>query len=160
MPCAVLPMWRLFPQLRGFALVLGISVLGYGILALALIFLGCASGVAFLAPSAYPTLRLSPVVAGIVGFSCGPPLWWSLSVCGGLLGRRSCVFFSPPARRGVGYCCASSWGLPLCLFLPAPAVFRGVSCRRLPLGGYATFLAPVTRPAPAVELSLLGLRCL
>ena len=33
----------------------------------------------------------------------------------------------------------------------APAVFRGVSCRRLPLGGSATFLAPVACPAPAVE---------
>ena len=41
----------------------------------------------------------------------------------------------------------------------APAVFRGVSCRRLPLGGYATFLAPVACPAPAVELGLLGLQC-
>ena len=34
----------------------------------------------------------------------------------------------------------------------APAVFRGVSCCRLPLGGSATFLAPVACPAPAVEL--------
>ena len=34
----------------------------------------------------------------------------------------------------------------------APAVFRGVSCRRLPFGGSATFLAPVACPAPAVEL--------
>ena len=42
----------------------------------------------------------------------------------------------------------------------APAVFHGVSCRRLPLGGYATFLAPVACPAPAVERCLLGLRCL
>ena len=42
----------------------------------------------------------------------------------------------------------------------APAVFRGVSCRRFPLGGYADFLAPVACPAPAVELCLLGLRCL
>ena len=33
----------------------------------------------------------------------------------------------------------------------APAVFRGVSCHRLLLGGSATFLAPVTCPAPAVE---------
>ena len=33
----------------------------------------------------------------------------------------------------------------------APAVFRGVSCRRLPLGGSATFLAPVACPASAVE---------
>ena len=76
-------MWRLFPQLRGFRASFGISVLGYGILVLALIFLGCAYGVAFLAPSAYPTLRPSPAVAGIMGFRCGPPLWWSLSVCGG-----------------------------------------------------------------------------
>ena len=58
------------------------------------------------------------------------------------------------SRRGVGYCCVSCWGLPL------PAVFRGVFCRRLPFGGYATFLAPVAWPAPAVELCLLGLRCL
>ena len=31
-------------------------------------------------------------------------------------------------------------------------VFRGVSCHRLPFGGYATFLAPVACPAPAVVL--------
>ena len=42
----------------------------------------------------------------------------------------------------------------------APAVFPHVSCCRLPLGAYATFLAPVACPAPAVELCLLGLRCL
>ena len=37
--------------------------------------------------------------------------------------------------------------------LPAAvAVFRGVSCRRLPFGGSATFLSPVACPAPAVEL--------
>ena len=42
----------------------------------------------------------------------------------------------------------------------APAVFRSMSCRRLPLGGYATFLAPASCPAPAVELCMLGLRCL
>ena len=34
----------------------------------------------------------------------------------------------------------------------APAVFRGVSCHRLPFGGYATFLAPDACPAPAVGL--------
>ena len=33
----------------------------------------------------------------------------------------------------------------------APAVFRGVSCRWLPLAGSATFLAPVSWPTPAVE---------
>ena len=33
----------------------------------------------------------------------------------------------------------------------APAVFRGGSCRWLPLAGSATFLAPVSWPTPAVE---------
>ena len=42
----------------------------------------------------------------------------------------------------------------------APAVFRGLSCRRLHFGGYATCLAPDACPAPAVELCLWGLRCL
>ena len=42
----------------------------------------------------------------------------------------------------------------------APAVFRGVSCHRLPLEVPLPFLAPVACPAPAVELCLLGLRCL
>ena len=93
------------PVPRFFALVLGISVLGYRILALVLIFLGCTFGVAFLAPSAYPTLRPSPAVAGFRGFRCGPPLWGSLSVCWGLLwGGGAVSSFSPPARRGVGYC--------------------------------------------------------
>ena len=61
-----------FPNPAVFTLVLGISVLGYGILALALLFLTCAYGIAFLAPSAYPTLRPSPAVAGFVGLSGGP----------------------------------------------------------------------------------------
>ena len=59
--------------------------------------------------------------------------------------------FSPPARRGVGYCCASS-GVAFVPLPAAPVVFHGVSCRRLPFGGSATFLAPVAGPAPAVEL--------
>ena len=45
-----------FPNSAVFALVLGTSVLAYGILALPLLFLGYASGVAFFAPSAYPPL--------------------------------------------------------------------------------------------------------
>ena len=45
-----------FPNSAVFALVLGISVLAYGILALPLLFLGYAYGVAFFAPSAYPPL--------------------------------------------------------------------------------------------------------
>ena len=47
-----------FPDSAVLALVLGISFFGEGILALALIFLGYTSGVAFLAPAAYPTLSL------------------------------------------------------------------------------------------------------
>ena len=58
-----------FPNSAVFALVLGFSVLGYGLLALALIFLGCAYGVAFLAPSTYPTLRQSPAVAGLAVYA-------------------------------------------------------------------------------------------
>ena len=78
-------------------------------------------------------------------------------VCRSFQGRQSCVFF-------LSSCSARSW-LLLSLFtgvasVPLPEVFLGVSCRRLPLGGYASFLAPVACPAPAVELYLLGLRCL
>ena len=45
-----------FPNSTVFALVLGTSVLAYGILALPLLFLGYAYGVAFFAPSAYSPL--------------------------------------------------------------------------------------------------------
>ena len=44
------------PIPRFFVLVLGLSVLAYGIIALPLLFLGYACGVAFFAPSAYPPL--------------------------------------------------------------------------------------------------------
>ena len=68
-----------------FALVLGISVLAYGILALPLLFLGYAYGVAFFGYVCLSSACLFPAVAGLVGFSCGPPhLWWSLCVCGDL----------------------------------------------------------------------------
>ena len=91
-----------FPNSAVFALVLGICVLGYGILALALLFLGCAYGVAFLAPSTFPTLRPSPAVAGFVVFAAA-----LLSVA--FLERWSCVFF-------LSSC--SAWGrLLLSLFL-------------------------------------------
>ena len=69
---------------------------------------------------------------------------------GFFLWRRSCVFFLSSCSvwgrllLGLLWCgfCASSG---------APAVFRGVSCRWLPLAGSATFLAPVSWPTPAVE---------
>ena len=56
-----------------FALVLGTSVLAYGILALSLIFLGYAYGVAFFDSVCLSSAYLYPAVAGLVGFSCGPP---------------------------------------------------------------------------------------
>ena len=84
----------------------------------------------------------------------------SACFCGSFRMRRSCVFLlSSCSARGrrllsllLGF---ASVPLPA-----APAVFRSVSCRRLPLGGYATFLSPDACPAPAVELCLWGLRCL
>ena len=139
-------MWRLFPQFRGFRASLGISVLAYGILALPLLFLGYAYGVAF-----FGLFCLYPAVAGLVGFSCGPPLWWSLWCVGIFLKRRSCIFF-------LSSC--SAWGrLLLRLFW---CCFCASSCgacgfprrvlRQVTLRGSATFLAPVACPAPAVEL--------
>ena len=57
------------------------------------------------APYAYPTLRPSPAVAGLVGFRCGPHHWLSLRVCvGHFWGGGAVSSFSPPARHGVGYC--------------------------------------------------------
>ena len=61
------------PIPRFFALVLGISVLAYGILALPLLFLGYAYGVAFFGSVCLSSACLCPAVAGLVGFSCGPP---------------------------------------------------------------------------------------
>ena len=59
-------------------------------------------------------------------------------VCGSFLGRRSCVFFlSSWWVRGC-LLLASDCCLLLCLFLRHWRSFRSVSCRRLPLRGYAT----------------------
>ena len=52
---------------------MGISVLTYGILALPLLFLGYAYGVAFFGSVCLSSACLFPAVAGLVGFSCGPP---------------------------------------------------------------------------------------
>ena len=114
-----------------------------------------------LAPSACPTLGTSPAVAGPAVFSLRPsslvvPAW----LCGCFVMWWSCVFLlSSCSARGrrllsllLGF---ASVPLPV-----AHAVFRGVSCRRLPFGGYTNILAPYACPAPAVELGLWGLRCL
>ena len=71
-----------FPNSAVFTPILGISVRVSGIFALELEFLGCACG-GLLAPSAYPTLRQSPSVAGLEVLRCGPPHWLSLRVCVG-----------------------------------------------------------------------------
>ena len=81
-------------------------------------------------------------MAGLAVLRCGPPHWLSLRVYVGPFWCGGAVSSFSPAVCWVGFWWASCWGWLLCL--PAtPAVFRGVSCRRLPLGGYATFLAPI-----------------
>ena len=62
---------------------MGTSVLAYGILALPLLFLGYTYGVAFFDSVCLSSAYLYPAVAGLVGFSCGPPsLVVPVSVCG------------------------------------------------------------------------------
>ena len=61
---------------------MGTSVLAYGILALPLLFLGYAYGVAFFAPSAYSPLISILRLLALWILAAGPHLWWSLGVCG------------------------------------------------------------------------------
>ena len=76
-PCACLAQGcrcgGFFPNSAVFALVLGTSVLAYGILALPLLFLGYVYGVAFFDFVCLSSAYLYPAVAVLVGFSCGPP---------------------------------------------------------------------------------------
>ena len=72
-----------FPNSAVFALVLGTSVLASGILALPLLFLGYAYGVAFFGSVCLSSAYLYPVVAGLGGFSCSPlSLVVPVCVCG------------------------------------------------------------------------------
>ena len=80
--------------------------------------------------------------------------------CGSFLMRWSCVFLLSSSSARGRLLLSLLLGLAFVPLPAAPAVFRCVSCRRLPLGGYASFLAPDACPAPAVELCLWGLRCL
>ena len=107
---------------------------------------------AFLAPAVYPTLSLRLLALWVFAaalLSGGP--WGCVRV---LLGQRSWPFFffsSPPAQRGVGCCWASFW----CCFCDSSCGACGFprsDLQQVTLGGYATFLAPVACPAPAVEL--------
>ena len=52
---------------------MGNFVLAYGILALPLLFIGYAYGVAFFSSVCLSSAYLYPAVAGLVDFSCGPP---------------------------------------------------------------------------------------
>ena len=64
-----------------------------------------------------------------MGFRCGPHHWLSLRVCVGPFGSGGAVSsFSPPARRGVGYCWASYW----CCFCASSCGACGFPRRVLP----------------------------
>ena len=112
------------------------------------------------APYAYPTLKTFACGCWPCGFSLRPHHWLSLRVCvGPFWGGGAVSSFSPPARHGVGYCCASYW----CCFCASSCGACSFPWRVLPqvtLRGLATFLAPFACPAPEVDLCLLGLRCL
>ena len=148
-----------FPNSAVFALVLGKFVLAYGILALPLLFLGYAYGVAFFRSICLSSAYLYPAVAGLVDFCCGPPsLVVPVCVWGSFWGGGAVSSFSPPAWRGVGYCWASS-GVASVPLPGAPAVARGMSGRRLPLGVPHPFWLQL--PVLLLRWSLVvGWRCL
>ena len=84
-----------FPNSAVFALVLGTSVLASGILALPLLFLGYAYGVAFFSSVCLSSAYLYPAVAGLVDFSCRTPsLVVSVCVCGVLSGAAELCLLS------------------------------------------------------------------
>ena len=135
-------MWRFFPQFRGFfALVLGTSVLlnfsdSASILGLRLC---CSLFCSICLFSAY----LYPMVASLVGFSCGSSsLVVPVCVWGFFLWRRSCLFFLSSCwvwgrlLLSLFWCgfCAFSWGacgFPQCVL------------QLVTLSGFCTYLAPV-----------------
>ena len=133
-----------------FALVLGTSVLAYGILALPLLFLGYTYGVAFFPPFAYSPLISSLRLLALWNLAAGPLSGGPCVCVGFFLWWRSCVFFLSSCSvwgrllLSLFWCgfCASSWGA------------CGFQRRVLPLvtlKGSATFRDPVSWPTPAVE---------
>ena len=113
-------MWLLFPQFRGFRASFGefCSCLRNFRTSASIPWLRF--GVAFFVSVCLSSAYLYPALAGLVGFSCGPPsLVVPVCVCVGFLLRgRSCVFFlSSCSAWGIlllslFWCCfcASSWG--------------------------------------------------
>ena len=81
-----------------------------------------------------------------------------MCVCRSFLMRRSCVFFLSSYAR-VRLLLSLLLGLAT-VPLPATPAVSSAGPAAGSLLGYATFLAPVACPAPAVELCLWGLRCL
>ena len=152
-------MWRLFPQFRGFRSSFGDFVLAYGILALQLLFLDYAYGVAFFGSVCLSSACLYPVVAGLVGFSCGPPSL-VVPVCVWVfLRRRNCVFF-------LSSC--SAWGRLLlrlfwCYFCASSCGAGGFPRRVLPqvtLRGFRNFSGSSCLSYSCSGALLWGLRCL
>ena len=75
-------------------LLLGTSVLAYGILVLPLLFLGYAYGVAFFAPSAFTPLISILRLLALWVLAAGLHLWWFLCVCGVLSEAAKLCFLS------------------------------------------------------------------
>ena len=140
-----------FPNSAVFALVLGNSVLAYGILALPLLFLGYAYGMAFFGSVCLSSAYLYPAVAGLVGFSCGP------CVCVGFfLRRRSCVFF-------LSSC--SAWGRLLlslfwCCFCASSCGFLRRVLPQVTLRGFCNLSGSSCLSCSCGGALLLGWRCL
>ena len=153
-------MWRLFPQFRGFRASFGV-------------FCSCLRD--FSATASIPWLRLwcglfwlrLPVLR--LSLSCGSwpcgfllrhPISGGPCVCvWGFLRWRSCVFFLSSCSGGVGYCCAS-YGVAFVPLPAAPVVFHGVSCRRLPFGGFRNLSGSSCLSYSCFGALLWGLQCL
>ena len=143
----MLPKWRSFPPTQCFCASFGDFCSWLGT------FRACACipwlhwWCCLLTRSACPMLRTSPVVAGLAIFSLrASSLAVPALLCGCFVMRWSCVFLlsscSVRCRRLLGILLEFA-SVPL---HAVPAAFRGVSCRELPFGGSATFLAPYACP--------------
>ena len=107
-----------FPSYAVFLVSLGISVMVSGIFALALLFLGCACGVAFSLRIPIPLLSHRLRFAGLRGFFAADVLTGCPCGCvTAFLGRRSCVFFLSSCSARGRLLLSLFLVLLLCLFL-------------------------------------------